>query len=248
MRRRYLKPTPSQGLGGDQFIKPKVQTKLTMGKSGDKYEVEADKMADKVVNKTGNGDAVQKMEGEEDLQQKSIAAGVNPLVQKMESSEEEVPAQKMEEEEPVQASEEEEPVQKVEEEEPVQAMEEEDNVQKMEEEEPVQKKSDKKNTKQPPIEHRLKHRSGGTKMDTKTQTEMDQKFGTDFSHIKIHTDSEAAQMCQELGAQAFTRGNDIYFNEGKYNPNSIEGKRLLAHELTHTIQQGTAKGKNDKKE
>lgn len=206
MKRRYLKPTPNQGLGGDQFIKPKVQTKLAMGKSGDKYEVEADRMADQVVNESGNGDAVQKMESSE--------------------------------EEPVQTMKEEESVQKVEEEEAVQTMEEEEPVQKVVEEEAVQSKSEEKKTKLPSIEYRLKHSSGGNKMDAKTQMEMEQKFGTDFSHIKIHNDIAAAQMCQELGAQAFTRGIDIYFNEGKYNPNSIEGKRLLAHELTHTIQQG----------
>jgi len=254
MIRRYLKPPPSQGLGGDPFIKPKVQTKLAMGKSDDKYEVEADNIADQVVNNTKNGDAVQKMEGEEDLQQKPIAADVTPMVQKMKSSEDEAPVQTKEEEEPIQAKEEEEPVQKMEEEEPVQAMEEEEEpvqkveeeeaVQAMEEEEPVQAKSDGKNSKQPSIENRLKHSSGGTKMDAKIRIEMEKKFGTGFSHIKIHNDAAAAQMCQELGAQAFTHGNDIYFNQGKYNPNSVEGKRLLAHELTHTIQQGKVKNKN----
>lgn len=188
MRRRYLKPPPGQGLSGDPFIKPKVQTKLPVGKSGEKYEVEADRMAGQVVNESGNGDAVQKMESLEK--------------------------------------------------EPVQTMEEEEPVQKVEEEEAVQAKSEEKNTKQPSIEYRLKHSSGGNEMDAKTKMEMEQKFGTDFSHIRIHSDIAAAQMCQELGAQAFTRGNYIYFNEGKYNPNSIEGKRLLAHELTHTIQQG----------
>ena len=223
MRRRHIKPPPSQGLGGDPFIKPKVQTKLAIGKNGDKYEVEADKMADQVVNKTGNGDAVQKME----------------------SKEEEAPVQKIEEEEAVQSKEDEEPVQAMEEEEAVQKVEEEEAVQAMEEEEAVQTKSDEKNTKQPSIETRLKNSSGGTKMEAKVLTEMEQKFGTDFSHVKIHNDGAAAQMCKELGAQAFTHVNDIYFNEGKYNPNSVEGKRLLAHELTHTIQEGSAKNKNE---
>jgi len=117
MRRRHQKPPPNQVLGGDSFFKPKIQKKLSMGTPGDKYEVEADHMADQVVNKTGSGDAVQKMEGEEEVQQKPLAASVTPLVQKMEAPEEEEPVQKMEEEESLQAMEEEESVQKMEEEE-----------------------------------------------------------------------------------------------------------------------------------
>ena len=66
---------------------------------------------------------------------------------------------------------------------------------------------------------------------------MNRSFGNDFSDVKIHVDSDAVQMNQNLGAKAFAHGNDIYFNEGKYSPNSSEGKGLLAHELTHTIQQ-----------
>jgi peptidoglycan hydrolase-like protein with peptidoglycan-binding domain len=74
-------------------------------------------------------------------------------------------------------------------------------------------------------------------MDTDTQSEMEQGFGADFNNVRIHNDAEAQDMSQNIGAQAFTHGNDIYFNQGKYNPNSDEGKHLLAHELTHTIQQ-----------
>jgi hypothetical protein len=80
-------------------------------------------------------------------------------------------------------------------------------------------------------------RGGGSVMDHKTKNFMEGRFGTDFSDVKIHTGSEAVQMSRELNAQAFTVGNDIYFNEGKYSPNSDSGKHLLAHELTHTIQQ-----------
>ncbi len=69
---------------------------------------------------------------------------------------------------------------------------------------------------------------------------MESRFGTDFSGVKIHTGHTAVQMNQELNAQAFTSGNDIYFNEGKYAPGSESGKHLLAHELTHTLQQSVA--------
>jgi len=81
-------------------------------------------------------------------------------------------------------------------------------------------------------------KGGGSSMDSGTQSFMENRFGADFSNVKIHTGSEAVQMSRDLNAQAFAVGNDIYFNEGKYNPASDNGKHLLAHELTHTIQQG----------
>ncbi|MBB4804826.1 hypothetical protein HNP38_000098 [Chryseobacterium defluvii] len=81
-------------------------------------------------------------------------------------------------------------------------------------------------------------KGGGNRMDAETESFMESRFSADFSNVKIHTGNEAVQMSRELSAQAFTVGNDIYFNEGKYDPNSDHGKHLLAHELTHTIQQG----------
>lgn len=85
----------------------------------------------------------------------------------------------------------------------------------------------------------------GSKMDAQTQSEMESGFGADFSNVNIHTDDQAAQMSNDIGAQAFTNGNDIYFNQGKYNPQSEEGKHLLAHELTHTLQQGASTTDNN---
>jgi hypothetical protein len=81
-------------------------------------------------------------------------------------------------------------------------------------------------------------RGGGNSMDHDTKNFMESRFGTDFSAVRIHTGSQAVQMSRELNAQAFTVGNDVYFNEGKYSPNTDSGKHLLAHELTHTVQQG----------
>jgi Domain of unknown function (DUF4157) len=81
-------------------------------------------------------------------------------------------------------------------------------------------------------------RGGGNRMPENTLSFMESRFGTDFSGVKIHTDTNAVQMSRELNAQAFTVGSDIYFNEGKYSPDSDSGKHLLAHELTHTVQQG----------
>lgn len=80
-------------------------------------------------------------------------------------------------------------------------------------------------------------RGAGNSLDNGTKNFMESHFGIDFSDVKIHTGSQAVQTSRELNAEAFTVGNDIYFNEGKYSPNSDSGKHLLAHELTHTVQQ-----------
>jgi len=79
---------------------------------------------------------------------------------------------------------------------------------------------------------------GGSRIDSDTQAFMQSCLGADFSQVRIHTDDEAAQMTRELDAYAFTVGRDIYFDSGKYSPGTLAGKHLLAHELTHTIQQG----------
>jgi len=70
---------------------------------------------------------------------------------------------------------------------------------------------------------------------------MEERFGVDFSNVRIHADSEAARMARALNAEAFTYGRDIYFGEGRYRPETTEGKRLLAHELTHVVQQNLGK-------
>ena len=90
----------------------------------------------------------------------------------------------------------------------------------------------------PSLESRLASGKGsGSPLDNQTRSFMESRFGNDFSGVRVHTDSSSVSMNKELGAQAFTHGNDIYFNSGKYNPGSSDGKKLLAHELTHTIQQ-----------
>ena len=89
-------------------------------------------------------------------------------------------------------------------------------------------------------------RGSGSTIDGETKTFMENRFGTDFSGVKIHTGNESVQMNRELNAKAFTVGSDIYFNEGQYNPGSESGKHLLAHELTHTIQQDGGVGVQQK--
>jgi len=88
------------------------------------------------------------------------------------------------------------------------------------------------------FEQQLKGTKGsGAALGGKVRGFMEPRFGADFSQVRVHTDSTAVQMNKEVGAQAFAHGNDLYFNAGKYSPDSTAGKELLAHELTHTIQQ-----------
>ncbi|MBN1259201.1 MAG: DUF4157 domain-containing protein, partial [Anaerolineae bacterium] len=80
-------------------------------------------------------------------------------------------------------------------------------------------------------------RGAGRPLPADTRTFMESRFGADFSGVRVHADSGAGQISQQIQAKAFTQGQDIYFGAGQYAPESDAGKRLLAHELTHTIQQ-----------
>ncbi len=81
-------------------------------------------------------------------------------------------------------------------------------------------------------------RGGGQTLDSVTKSLMDNSFGADFSKVRVHNNSQAVQMSQRLNAHAFTVGSDVFFNQGRYQPQSKLGAGLLAHELAHTIQQG----------
>ncbi|CAG0933333.1 hypothetical protein TFLX_03003 [Thermoflexales bacterium] len=88
------------------------------------------------------------------------------------------------------------------------------------------------------LEQRIaQSRGGGSPMPAETRAFMEPRFGSDFSSVRVHADGEAAQMNRDLSAQAFTLGQDIYMGAGKYDPGSGDGQRLLAHELTHVVQQ-----------
>jgi hypothetical protein len=108
-------------------------------------------------------------------------------------------------------------------------------------------------------EHELLHRKEGTGTETKSNSSLDNyvnslsssgqplpvasrqffepRFGHDFSNVRIHTDSVAAKSAQSINALAYTTGNNIVFNRGQFSPGSSSGDRLLAHELTHVVQQ-----------
>ncbi len=246
---------------------PFFQTKLTIGQPGDKYEKEADSVANTVVNQSTNKPAIQqkeissiqratlatppeyeklgtaegKMEEDKMIQEMPAADGAKeeePAIQQMHdpAEKEEPQAQLKEEEESMAQKKEEEP-------ELAQTKEEDDQAQLKEEEEPtgaVQTKSTTANasTASNQVSQTIGQKKGrGAKLPDKTRSEMETAFGKDLSEVNIHTDSDSVEMNQELGAQAFTTGKDVFFNAGKFNPETSNGKRLLAHELTHVVQQ-----------
>ena len=178
-----------------------VQTKLVVGAPGDKYEQEADFVAEQVMSMeapTANPQSIQRQseEEKEQVQRSPLAASITPLIQRV--SEEDVQTKP--------------------------------SVQRAEEGGAFQGSSS--------LESRLSsQKGGGSPLEDEVKSFMEPRFGNDFSSVRIHTGGDAVQMNKELHAQAFTHGSDVYFNEGKYNPGSNEGKQLLAHELTHVVQQ-----------
>jgi hypothetical protein len=84
--------------------------------------------------------------------------------------------------------------------------------------------------------------SPGQPLDSTTRSFMESRFGHDFSHVRIHTDTQAGDSARALDAFAYTVGKDMVFGAGRYQPQSTTGRQLLAHELSHTIQQGAASG------
>ncbi len=201
-----------------------VQPKLNVGKPGDKYEQEADRVADQVVQNSNDNQGFFGNSGffgrnnSTNIQEKPLAETISPLIQRQEEEEEAQPKL-------IQLQEEEEEMMQM------QPME--------EEEEAIQAQSDvAENSVSDSVVEQLGNKTEiGQKLDPKTKAEMESSFGTDLSSVSIHTGSNAVHMNQSLGAQAFTHGNNIYFNNGKYSPQSRQGKHLLAHEVTHTIQQ-----------
>lgn len=90
-------------------------------------------------------------------------------------------------------------------------------------------------TAPPSVENALS--GSGRSLDTELQQDMSQRFGQDFSEVRIHTGAAAEKSAQEISAHAYTVGRNIVFGAGQFAPASPQGKRLLAHELTHVVQQ-----------
>jgi len=222
-----------------------IQTKLTIGQPNDKYEQEADAMADKVVHQLAAPESLTKKETA--VQAKPLAAGITPLIQtKCTACEQEEKLQKKEEEDLVQESplEQRKPIFESNAEKP----DDEKNLQRKyaecEKEDDLMKQKKIENnstqTDSTSIESNLNSSKGnGSPLPEGIRAQIESSFDADFSNVRIHNDSSAVQMSKNLNAQAFTHDKDIYFNAGKYDANSTEGKHLLAHELTHVIQQNS---------
>ncbi len=251
-----------------------IQPKLKVGPANDRFEQEADGMADRVMTSPDPAAALapqltpvgapplQRQEEEEETAQPK-------LLQRQEEAEEEVQAQPQEEEEEelqpqllqrqeeeeeevqAQPEEEEETVQRQGEEEETaqpkllqrQAEDEEETVQRQGEEEELQAKAGPGFQRSVPasVEGAIRSsKGGGTPLSPAVQARMEGHFGADFSSVRLHSDTPSVQMNRAIGAQAFTHGSHIYFNSGKLDQQSSGGQRLLAHELTHVVQQGAA--------
>jgi Domain of unknown function (DUF4157) len=174
-------------------ISPRYQAKLSIGQPGDKYEQEADSVADRVMAMSEPAQVQREALGEEEeeLQMKPLAETISPLVQREEL---------------------------------------------LEEEEELQMKQSSPNAQiaTPDLESQLSSsKSGGSPLSDNVRSFMEPRFGVDFSHVQVHTDSGAVQMAEDVGAQAFAYGSDVYFGAGKSPGNNV----LTAHELTHVVQQ-----------
>jgi len=231
-----------------------LQAKLKIGKPGDKYEQEADRVAEQVMRMSEPKISRQTEEEEEELiQPKPIAEQITPLVQRQAEPEEE----EEEEEEPIQAkilSTENPVLQRQEEEE-----EEEELVQPKpiteqitplvqrqeepeEEEEPVQTKGNSSNAAMatPGVESSINSlKGGGQPLSKSVRNYFEPKFGYDFSGVRVHADSKASKTAEAINAKAFTSEKNVVFGSGEYSPETSSGKRLLAHELTHVVQQAS---------
>jgi len=207
---------------------PAVQPKLTISLPDDKYEVEADTIADSVVSKLDKTDTSSAVETTAAPNSMRVSSKKNTgnVQAKCSACEREEKLQKKEEEKTENDSE----------------IHDQFNSGQPNEHpnsnQHIQAKAEGTPIVSGNLQSRLKsNKGGGSPMSRDTQDSMGAAFGAAFGNIRIHTDSEALQMSKELHAQAFTHGNDIYFNHGKYDPDSTNGKHLLAHELTHTLQQ-----------
>jgi hypothetical protein len=208
-----------------------AQAKLTIGPSNDKYEQEADRVADDVMRMPDPTLQRQPMEEEED-ELRAKFADEHMQRQPMEE----------EEEEPIQAK----PIQRQpenEEEEKLQAKSLNGMVQRqaeVEEEDTLEARKAPAQSSRASGEAESKINSlrrGGQPLSNSVRAYMEPLFGRYFNQVQVHTDAKAATTAKAVNARAFTLGQDIVFGTGEYSPATFAGRKLLAHELTHVVQQ-----------
>jgi len=263
-----------------QAAAPAVQMKMEVNKPGDKFEQEADKMADNVIRmptppvrakddklpRPGQ-DRLQKKDEEKiqkaALPEEKVQKKDEDKIQKAGLPEEKIQKAGLPEEKIQKAGLPEEKIQKagLPEEKVQKAALPEEKVQKAGlPEEKVQKKEDDKLQKAQAPEEKLQRKgsdaapavggdvqsairgktAGGQPLSADVRGQMESGFDADFGNVRIHSDPQSASLNNRLSARAFTYQNHIFFSRDQYQPGTSEGKKLLAHELTHTIQQGHA--------
>jgi hypothetical protein len=256
----------------DTLVNHRVQARPWFDKAHDRFEKEAETVADQVVE----GRSLSTINGPGQSGERGLSRQIAPLVvarkkEKKDEKEKQVQAQLEKEEEPLQAKaerkeneEEKEKIQtkaernkpKEEEKRTIQAQSESNMIaesEKEKEKDRIQRKAGEKEKEKiqrraaaplpsvepGSLEPRLRASKGkGSPLPAAVRTRMEKSFGADFGGIRIHTDETAVELSRRLRAQAFTHGRDIYFNKDKFSPASRQGTHLLAHELTHTVQQG----------
>ncbi|MEQ9667841.1 eCIS core domain-containing protein [Coleofasciculus sp. G2-EDA-02] len=249
-----------------------IQAKLTIGEPNDKYEQEADQVASQVVNQINSPQSQPSVQGKT-VQRETLPPEEEeeetPVSAKLESGtlqREALPPEEEEEGTPVSAKLESGTLQREtlppeeEEETPVSAKLESDTIQRQgisPEEEEKKKISPKLMRKSQSgtgstnasvnLEESIQQKRGqGQALSEDIREPMEQAFGADFSGVKVHTDSQSDQLNHSIQARAFTTGSDVFFKQGEYNPGSKDGQELIAHELTHVVQQtGTVQRDDD---
>ncbi|MEO0533286.1 MAG: DUF4157 domain-containing protein [Cyanobacteria bacterium P01_A01_bin.123] len=199
-------------------MSPLMQAKMSVGPVGDKYEQEADHVANKVVeiiNRPEDNAPVQRAVGEGEENMMQMPSHMN--IQRKEMGEEEDLQMKPQN-----------TTQKI----SIGVV---SQLQKMPQ---VSWEGKEAGTVDEGLEdtiHRAK--SGGQALTPDLQQSMGQAMGADFSDVKIHTDAESNELNKTIQAKAFTTGQDLFFKQGAYNPHTKTGQTLIAHELTHVVQQ-----------
>lgn len=232
-----------------------IRAKLKVGQPNDQYEQEADRVAEQVTNMpepaggrgaATTGGTVQRATA---MEEDKRFVGPHEKFDGPHEEDESIQRAEMKEEEPVQrqAGEEEESVQRQagdDESEQVNRQpvkDEEKKIQRQpEEEEPVQAKAASRPAPSitPKVSANIHAMKGsGRPLPEATRAAFEPRFGYDFSHVRVHTDTPATESAAAIKARAFTVGSDIAFGAGEYAPESAAGQKLLAHELTHVVQQ-----------
>jgi len=219
-------------VGIRQSATPHVQAKLTVSHPGDSAEKEADRVADAVMQIPASQPAIGRQE--DPAIQRACAACAKP------EAEERVDRAAADEEEVQRAATDEEEVQR--------AADDDDEVKRAVEEKDDEKlqaksRSDGVPKVTPELDSQIHNVQGsGAPLARETRAFFEPRLGADLSNVRVSTGSQASSVARQLNARAFTVGNNITFGAGQYQPSSNDGKRLIAHELTHVIQQGGARG------